>query len=218
MKNVIISFLTLLVIGCAHIVIEERFVPSKVDEKQSNIEKIYNPQQISHFIRYDNFMLYADLSLYQTDQSGLQFLGIDVTKEPNAKFQDGGELLALRLGIKIDKAKSNFLFSPGKVSLEVTSEQKDLLLLPIVSYQTKSEAVCSFDYNGYEWGSKSSEISAKAIINLQDNNDGQYQCFNILYKLKTKSIQEVKLNLTDSGIDNSYLFFHKKKVKWLRSN
>lgn len=218
MKNVIIIFLTLLVIGCAYIVIEERFVPSKVDEKQSNIEKIYDPQQISHLIRYDNFILYADLSLYQTYQSGLQFLGIDVTKEPNAKFQDGGELFALRLGVKIDKAKSKFLFSPGKVSLEVTSEQKHFLLLPIVSYKTKSEAVCGFDYNGYEWGSKSTKISANAVINLQENNDGKYQCFNIIYKLKTKSIQKLKLNFTGSGIDAGYIFFHKKKVKWLQSN
>lgn len=218
MKNVAIIFLTLLVIGCTHIVVEERFVPSKFDEEKYNIEKIYDPQQISHFIRYDDFILYADLSLYQTEQSGLHFLGIDVANEPNAKFQDGGEILALRLGIKVNKDKSNFSFSPGKFILEVTSEQGNSLLRPIVSYKTKSEAVCGFDYNGYEWGSKSIKIINEDVVSLKENNTGKYHCFNILYNFQAKSIKEVRLNVTDAGVDNSYIFFHKKKIKWSRSN
>ncbi|MFT6910507.1 MAG: hypothetical protein ACJAS1_007236 [Oleiphilaceae bacterium] len=203
--------------SCAHVVIEERLVPS-MDKPSIELDtKVYHPSDISNILTLDEIELFIDTNNYETSYKGLKVAGIELNKETNSKNKKS-DALVLILGIKVKKDEK-YVFHPYEIIASKNVKGSISIAKPISVFRTNSGITCDYDFNGVEWGGDSTKIKNKTIDLLKVHEDG-YECFNVVFDTTISSLDELTISMKKSlsPLKQTEIYFQQKKIKWIRGN
>jgi hypothetical protein len=203
--------------SCAQVVIEERLVPSL---NKPNIEidtEIYHPNDISNTLTLDGIELFIGTNNYETSYSGLKIAGIEVNKDTNSE-NNKTDALVLILGVKI-KQNEKYIFKPHEIMVSKNINGSLSLAKPTSVFRTNTGITCDYDFNGFEWGGKSTTIS-NTTLELSKNHEDNYECFNIVFDTTTSNLDKLTINMENSlsPLRQTKIYFQHKKIKWIRGN
>jgi hypothetical protein len=212
-------FYTILCIGCAYVTVENKYIPSKALGHYTQTSLI-KPDDISYELDFGSLKLFADLSLYATDYSGLKLLGAEVSRDSDS--QELREEFALRFGINNSVASSAVKFSPQNlVFLFHKKNGGSVVIKPLTIYRVENAKYCPFDYGPLGWGKNSQVIDSELEIFFNHTTTNvEYVCFNIVYSLDSTHDGFFELPLDNAFINKSFgsIYFDKVKIKRIRSN
>jgi hypothetical protein len=211
-------FYSVLCAGCAYVTVENKYIPSKVLGHNTQTSLI-KPDDISYELDFGSLKLFADLSLYATNYSGLKFLGAEVSRDSDSK--ELREEFALRFGINNSVASSAVKFSPENlVFLFHKKNGESVVVKPLTIYRVENAKYCPFDYGPLGWGKNSQVIDSELEIFFNHTNTIEYVCLNIVYSMDNKEdgFFELPLDNVFIGRKLGSIYFEKVKVKRMRSN
>ena len=215
-------FLLLAVLGvtaCAHVVVEERLVPSTTEWERVVDTNNYNPKEISHILDMGKVELYVYLNHYQTSYRGSKVIGLEVSKEPNPKL-DKGNVFVIKMGVRRRVNTQEYSFSPYNVSVELNGATSSMKYQPITVFKTERSVVCDFDYDGQAWGTNSEKMENKILNISKEKVDDKFECFNLVYELDNPKLDNISISFENTllPLNKKKVYFNPKKIKWIRSN
>ena len=204
--------------GCAHVVIEERLVPLSYKGTGGLDNNLYHPKDISDTVSMGTLELSVRINNYQTSYSGLQIAGIEVEREPNSTDNQSNRLVLI-LGVRGNDNNVSYPFQPSKIKVNRYNQGQLEEATPILIYKTKRSMACESDFDGLNWGGNSEEV-ANNVLNYLEVNDDEFECFNIVFNIDKSNLSELSLNFEDTllPLNKAKIYFHPKKIKWIRSN
>lgn len=210
---------TLGVTACAHVIVEERLVPTTTMWEGKVDTNNYKPKEISHILDMGKVDLYVYLNHYQTSYRGLKVVGLEVSKEPNPKL-DKGNVFVIKMGVRGKGNTQEYSFSPYNVSVELNAATSSMKYLPITVFKTERSVVCDFDYDGQAWGINSEKMENKILNISKEKLDDKFECFNLVYELEHPKLNNISINFENTllPLNKTKIYFNPKKIKWIRSN
>ena len=204
-------------VGCAHVVIEERLVPSLNKPRIKLDTKIYHPNDISNILALDEIELFIDTNNYETSYKGLKIADIELNKEANSTNKKS-DALVLILGIKVMKDEK-YIFHPYEIIASKNIKGSLSLAKPISVFRTNRGITCDYDFNGFEWGGESTKIK-NTTLDLLKNYEDSYECFNIVFDTTISNLDKLTISMKKSlsPLKQTEIYFQQKKVKWIRGN
>ncbi len=215
-------FLLLAILGvtaCAHVVVEERLVPSTTKWEGELDTNDYNPKEISHTLDMGKVDLYIYLNHYQTSYRGSKVVGLEVTKEPNPII-DKGNVFVIKIGVRGRVNTQEYSFSPYNVSVELNGAASSMKYQPITVFKTERSVVCNFDFDGQAWGANSEIVENKIVKISKEKVDDKFECFNLVYELDNPKLNNLSISFENTllPLNKTKIYFNPKKIKWIRSN
>lgn len=204
--------------GCAYVEMENRYLPYKVKDLKKETETI-SPQNINLSLKFKDWELFSLLTLSSKSYRGLQFLGIEISRDEDIKA--GYHEFAISLGIKTNIKRNDIILYPGQIYLTAHRKNGDLLHLePVAVFEVSSDKFCSFDFNEHGWGQNSKKLDINRYIKISPPDKGNYVCFNALYSIDVDdtSMFELKTGNFVPSLSHQVILFRKTKVKTISSN
>ncbi len=217
-KFVFIALSIIYTCSCAYTVIEVRSVPS-LDKWGGIIDpETYHPNDVSNIIDMGEFQLFISLSNYSTIYRGLKIFGAEAEREPDFKSNNDSELVLI-LGIRPKNKQFSKLFLGSKVKLVIGQSNK-VNVLPKDVYLGSPSAACAFDFDGIRWGGKSRKLEGVTLLSF-GGLENSFECFNIIFDISDiKFNKYLALDFSETllPLKNKTVYFHPKKIKWIRGN
>jgi hypothetical protein len=216
MRFIYLLFFSLLA-GCAHIVIEDRLVPSLNKPSLELNTKTYHPNDISNTLTLNGIELFIDTNNYETSYRGLKIADIELNKEENSTNKKS-DALVLILGIKVMKDEE-YVFQPYEIMASKNIKGSLSLAKPISVFRTNRGITCNYDFNGFEWGGESTKIK-NTTLDLSKNHEDSYECFNIVFDTTISNLDKLTISMKKSlsPLKQTEIYFQQKKIKWIRGN
>lgn len=206
--------------GCAYVVVEERSAPFLVEWDGVADATLHHPGDISEVVDVEDIDVSLYLNNYSTKYRGLKILGIEVEREPDVVPIDKNEI-ALTLGLRLKNKGKQLIFSAHNIQLIIDQDGRKIHLLPEEVFEVQKSVVCQSDFNGFEWGANSKKIDDKVVKISSVDYKNEFYCFNVIFDVsavQSRNYWAIDFSGTQLFSSRDKIYFHPKKIKWIRSN